>query len=199
MSPINDNTLVNLVKEAKGGSLLSLKKLLVYSEKIAFATLNCMLSDSKEDVSDIVQEILVKVSDNIVSLKDETLFKPWLNKIIIRNYYDWIRKHKKNKSLLLKDDILDISEANFLCDLKQSPQTDVIRSELNKVIKASVSMLKKPYREAILMREFNGMSYDDIAKLTKTNVGTVKSRIARARRQLKEYLAPYLEMGNKKC
>ena len=100
-----------------------------------------------------------------------------------------IKKSENCSQINQDDEIL----TNIICEKQKEPIENCINSELVKVIKSSISKLNEPYKLAIIMREFEGLSYDEIAKLTKTNVGTVKSRIARARCQLKEYIKPYME------
>lgn len=182
-----NNDTLSLIKKAKTGDLDSLEKLLKETEKEIYSFLY-YLSNSKEDVSDMVQEILLKITKNIKYLKDAGNFKAWVNKIAIRHYYDKLRKKKTEKV-----DICELEEDKSPKDKKREPIEECIGCEIIEGIKQSVCKLPEPYRAAILMREFRGMSYDEIAKLTKTNVGTVKSRIARARSRLKEYIKPYVE------
>ncbi len=180
------------IKKAQNGDLAALKKLLRIAERSIFAYLN-YLTDEETERDDIAQEILLKITKNIKNLKEPKHFKSWLNKIILRQYYDYIRKYNKEKIKIVKDDISDVNETETICDKKKTPAENCISGELCSVIKDSVCKLQEPYRLAILMREFQGLSYDEIAKLTNTNVGTIKSRIARARSRLKEYIKPYME------
>lgn len=187
----NSNLTTELILKAKNGDTNALKSILKTAEKNIYAYLY-YLTDNETEKDDMAQEILVKVAKNIGKLKNPETFKSWLNKIIVRQYYDFIRKNKKHQKIH-SEDISDIKEASDIKDDKNAPVENCINCELNNVIKASVCKLTEPYKLAILMREFQGLSYDEIAKLTNTNVGTVKSRIARARNRLKEYIKPYME------
>ena len=68
----------------------------------------------------------------------------------------------------------------------------ILNDELDLVIKKSIDKLKEPFKMAIVMREIQGLSYDEIARATNSSIGTVKSRIARARCKLQEYIKPYM-------
>ena len=103
-----------------------------------------------------------------------------------------IRKNKKNKNCANSETAEKILD-DAICEKQKEPIENCINSELITVIKNSILKLPVQYKLAIIMREFEGLTYDEIAKITKTNVGTVKSRIARARCQLKEYIKPYME------
>jgi RNA polymerase sigma-70 factor (ECF subfamily) len=81
---------------------------------------------------------------------------------------------------------------NEILDLSSNPSQKAIGNELDIVIKDSISRLAEPFKIAIVMRELQGLSYEQIADATKSNIGTVKSRIARARGKLKEYIKPYI-------
>lgn len=180
-----------LIKEAKNNNKESLKKLLLKSEKLIYLSLYCLTKDECE-LSDIVQEALLKIAKNIKNLKDAASFKSWVNKIAIRSYYDHLRKNKKNKNYANSETAEKILD-DAICEKQKEPIENCINSELIRVIKNSILKLPEQYKLAIIMREFEGLTYDEIAKITKTNVGTVKSRIARARCQLKEYIKPYME------
>ena len=69
---------------------------------------------------------------------------------------------------------------------------ELLNDELDLVIKKSIDRLKEPFKMAIVMREIQGLSYDEIARATNSSIGTVKSRIARARCKLQEYIKPYI-------
>ena len=77
-------------------------------------------------------------------------------------------------------------------DNSTCPQNCVLNDELDLVIKKSIDRLKEPFKMAIVMREIQGLSYDEIARATNSSIGTVKSRIARARCKLQEYIKPYI-------
>ena len=85
------------------------------------------------------------------------------------------------------------SKTNFeIPDFASNPYQKAVDKELEAAIKNSIHKLPDPFKAAIIMRELQGLSYEEIANATNSNIGTVKSRIARARLKLQEYLKPYL-------
>lgn len=184
--------MTDLIESAKKGEEEALEKLLKKTEKEVYSFLY-YITKKEEDISDIVQEILLKVTKNLNKLKDPASYKPWINKIVLREYYSYLRKNKKNAEKIIKGDICELESENHFKDKKREPMEDCIGCEIIQAVKNSICKLNEPYKLAIIMREFEGLSYDEIAEITKTNVGTVKSRISRARNQLKEYIKPYME------
>lgn len=133
---------------------------------------------------------------NIKKLKDATKFKAWLNQIVTRLFYDYIRsKNRKLKTVPIdkKDDEEQdrFNVADVPCK-ECTPEQSSLNSELNCIIERSIHKLPDSFRLAIVLREFQGLSYEEIAEITNTNVGTVKSRIARARNKLQEELKAYI-------
>ena len=154
------------------------------------------LSNNCEDILDLTQEALLKMARNIKKLKDATKFKAWLNQIVTRLFYDYIRsKNRKLKTVPIdkKDDEEQdrFNVADVPCK-ECTPEQSSLNSELNCIIECSIHKLPDSFRLAIVLREFQGLSYEEIAEITNTNVGTVKSRIARARNKLQEELKAYI-------
>ena len=154
------------------------------------------LSNDCEDLLDLTQEALLKMARNIKKLKDATKFKAWLNQILTRLFYDYIRsKNRKLKTVPIdkKDDEEQdrFNVADVPCK-ECTPEQSSLNSELNCIIERSIHKLPDSFRLAIVLREFQGLSYEEIAEITNTNVGTVKSRIARARNKLQEELKAYI-------
>lgn len=154
------------------------------------------LSNNCEDILDLTQEALLKMARNIKKLKDATKFKAWLNQIVTRLFYDYIRsKNRKLKTVPIdkKDDEEQdrFNVADVPCK-ECTPEQSSLNSELHCIIERSIHKLPDSFRLAIVLREFQGLSYEEIAEITNTNVGTVKSRIARARNKLQEELKAYI-------
>ncbi len=151
-------------------------------------TFFCHLCPPTDSISDLTQETLIKIIKNIKSLKNINQFKNWRNRIAINVFYDSIRKSKKIKNLIE----IDSEKFNLIEDTKRKPLENCQCKELECKIKTCIINLPLNSRIAIVLRELEGLSYDEIAKLTNTNLGTVKSRISRAREKLQVELASYL-------
>lgn len=188
---IKNNNLNELIELAKKGDMEALEEIIKRQQKTVFATLY-YLNAKPDEIMDITQEILFKVAKNIKKLKNPKTFKSWLNQIIINQFYDTLRKKQKSVKKVCLDN-QDEDKPNFEApDFASNPYQKAVDKELEFAIKNSIHKLPDPFKAAIIMRELQGLSYEEIAQATNSNIGTVKSRIARARLKLQEYLKPYL-------
>lgn len=188
-------SLEELVVLAQQNDLRALEELIKREQKNVYAAFS-YLSDKKENVSDLTQEALMRVAKNISSLKNPKNFKSWLNTIITNLFYDELRKSsRKPDTISIDDESCENSTFDVLSlipDKKCKPHEKCITNELEKIIKDAILNLPEQFRIAIVLRELQGLSYEEIAKATNANVGTVKSRIARARCKLQEGLRTYI-------
>ncbi|MBO5947888.1 sigma-70 family RNA polymerase sigma factor [bacterium] len=184
--------LTTLVIMAQNDDLKALEEIIKRVQNNVYVTL-CYLEDRVLEPIDLTQEVLIKMASNIKKLKNPNVFKSWLNQITMRVFYDAMRK-KVNKPIMYSishnneesEPVLDLP------DKKKKPDEHILTSELDKKIKESIYNLPIPFRMPIILRELHGLSYGEIANSLNTNIGTVKSRIARARNKLQEELKPYI-------
>jgi RNA polymerase sigma-70 factor (ECF subfamily) len=184
----------DLVFYAQNNDFKALEELIKKIQADVFATLSYMVKNN-DNISDLTQEILLKVAKNIQKLKNPKCFRGWLNQIITNTYYDYIRKNKKIPETIPIDytcEPLNFSLKFEIPDKKIKPIEKCITSECEKMIKNAIHQLPESFRIAIILREFQGLSYDEIAKMTNSSLGTVKSRISRARIKLQETLKNYI-------
>jgi len=187
-------SLEELVVLSQKDDFKALGELIKKIQKEVYATL-AYFAKNDENIHDLTQDVLLKVAKNIHSLKRPKCFKSWLNQIITNTYYDSLRKNKNTPELIYLDcneSSSDFSLKIEICDNKGKPIEKCITTECENMIKSAIRQLPEPFKIAIILREFQGLSYDEIAKTTNTSVGTVKSRIARARIKLQEVLKNYI-------
>lgn len=188
--------LYDLICSAQEDNYDALEELIKREQKNIFASF-CYLGASKENLSDLTQEALFRMSRNIKNLKNPKLFKSWLGQIISNLFYDDLRKKQRVPDAIsidsywLNDDNNDDCVLN-ICDTTLKPDEHTLGRELTDIIRETICKLPEHFRLVIILRELQGLSYEEIAKITQTNVGTVKSRISRARNKLQECLKPYL-------
>lgn len=178
--------LENLIAYAQKGDIKALEELIRRIQKNVYSMF-FHLVQKKEDVSDLTQEALLKTAKGINTLKNIKHFKTWLNQIITNTYYDYTRKNS-NKQVELEEESFKEIKDRSRCE----PGEKCIFSELEKLIKASLMTLPKDLRITLVLREFEGLSYEDIAKITNTALGTVKSRLSRARLKLQDELKEFI-------
>ena len=185
--------LEELVVLSQQNDFKALEELIRREQRNVYAAFS-YLCQKKEYVPDLTQEALLRVAKNIQNLKNPKLFKSWLNQIITNLFYDELRKtQRKPNTISLDEDTEDVPSIKFqLPDKKCKPHEKCVTSELEKIIKTAIQNLPDQFRVVIILRELQGLSYDEIAKATHSSVGTVKSRIARARGKLQEDLKAYI-------
>ncbi len=176
-----------LIVFSQKGDAKALEELIRRVQKNIF-TMFSYLTDKRQDIADLTQEALLKMAKNIKSLKDISRFKPWLNQIVTNIFYDYVKKHAKHDKLDLDTDKLLEIKDKIGCE----PGERCLFSEMEKLIKAALLTLPENLRIVLILREYEGLSYDDIAKITHTALGTVKSRISRARLKLQEELKEFI-------
>ncbi len=191
-----DMNLYDLICNAQENNYDALEELIKREQKNIYASF-CYLGASKENISDLTQETLLRMSKSIKNLKNPKYFKSWLGQIITNLFYDELRKKRRIpdsvsiESFWTNDDENEDSVLH-ICDNTLKPDEKTMGKELTDIIRHTICNLPEHFRIVIILRELQGLSYEEIAKITQTNVGTVKSRISRARSKLQECLKPYL-------
>lgn len=191
-----DMNLYDLVCYAQEDNYDALEELIKREQKNIFTSF-CYLGAVNENISDLTQEALFRMSKNIKKLKNPKLFKSWLGQIVTNLFYDDLRKKQRKPDSVSIDSywINDDSDDDcilHICDNTLMPDEKTLGKELTDIIREMICKLPEHFRLVIILRELQGLSYEEIAKITQTNVGTVKSRISRARNKLQECLKPYL-------
>ncbi|HEY9786173.1 MAG TPA: sigma-70 family RNA polymerase sigma factor [Candidatus Obscuribacterales bacterium] len=170
--------------------------LLKRHERSVYAILH-HLAPEWSDTSDLAQEVFLRVWRSIGSLRKREAFKTWLYQIVTNLFYDELRERRKFGAVSLDEPVRTDREGEFtaaqIADTAASPDEVVERRELEVAIKAAMNDLPQEFRIMILLREMEGFSYNEIARLTGTELGTVKSRISRARQKMHEKLLPFLD------
>lgn len=141
---------------------------------------------SKEDAIELTQDVFIQVYKKIHQYKGESAFVFWLQKIAVNFCLNKIRINKKD--LLKKAESLN-SRSDFLQDkYTKDPLTSLEEQEKNSFVRQCLLKVTPLYRIVLMLRDIEGASYDEIAKLLKCSLGTVKSRISRGREEFKRIL-----------
>jgi RNA polymerase sigma-70 factor (ECF subfamily) len=165
----------------------------VYVERLLFH-----LAPEWSDRADLAQEVWLRVYRSIKRLQETSKFRGWLSRITTNLFYDELRKRKRNRPALSLDAPIQTAEGTVDWDLPtpgQGPQEQLAAQEFYDRLNGAIAGLPEVFRTTIILRELEGLTYEEIADCLKVSVGTVKSRIARARRRLQEELHPYVNEG----
>lgn len=170
----------------------ALEELIKREQKNVFATF-AYLNKTRENVADLTQEALMRMAKGLANLRNPKTFKSWLNQIVTNLFYDELRKIQRKPQLVSIDNNSDDEAYHTqIPDHRHKPAEKAMSIELDRVIKNEIQGLPEHFRIAIVLRELQGLSYEEIAAATHTTVGTVKSRIARARGKLQDGLKNYI-------
>lgn len=176
----------DLISLAQSGDTKAIEELIRRVQKQIYAMF-AHLTDKKNDISDLTQETLLRMAKSLHQLKEPKSFKTWLNRIVTNVFYDYARK--KNDQLV----DFDMEKLNEIKDkIGCEPGEKCLFSEIEKLIRAALMTLPKNMRVALVLREYEGLSYEDISDITNTTLGTVKSRISRARLKLQDELKDFI-------
>lgn len=149
------------------------------------------------DTADLAQEVFIRIYRSINTLRNPASFRSWLTQIVTNIFYDELRKRPRRVATVSMDESVDDGEESDstkdILDESSRPDEKALIQEMSEAIRQAMTKLPEQFRTAIVLREMEGLTYEEIALITKTEMGTVKSRIARARTKLQELLQPYLE------
>ncbi|MGF1577696.1 MAG: sigma-70 family RNA polymerase sigma factor [Cyanophyceae cyanobacterium] len=154
------------------------------------------LAPDWSDRHDLSQEVWIRAYRHLKRLQEPTKFRSWLGRITTNLFYDELRKRKRHQQPLSLDAPIQMRDQDMGWDLPcdtPSPQDNLATIEFYEQLHQAVQDLPETFRQTIILREIQALSYEEIAELTGVSLGTVKSRIARARARLQETLKPYLE------
>ena len=142
------------------------------------------LAGNVPDAEDIVQESCLRALKGISGFEGGSS-KAWVLTIVRHTAFTWLAKHR-SKALLMVGDLADVDEAAQAdgqggAAPQPTPEAELIRRADSKAVEVAIAGLPLPYREVIVLRDINGLSYKEIAQLLSLPIGTVMSRLARGR------------------
>lgn len=154
------------------------------------------LTDDPSEASDVVQEVFLKVFRNVGSFRGESSLKTWMYRIAVneaRNHRRWFGRHRRQEVGLEAEPGEAKGIEDYLADPGRSPLDVTLDHETQKLVEAALLEVNPKFRAALVLREMEGLSYEEIAEILEISLGTVKSRILRGRDALRKNLANRLE------
>ena len=180
-----------LVSAARQGDMAAFESLVRLYEKRVFALTLRMCGD-REDAAEAAQEAFLAAWQGLAFFRGDSSFSTWLYRLASNACVDLLRRESRRRAAAGPS--LDDEELNLeVPDEMPSPQDEAERRELREEIERGLAALSPEHREVLVLRELHQLSYDEIAETLDLDVGTVKSRISRGRKQLRNFL---LKSGN---
>lgn len=177
-----------ITRAAKGDQEAFAQLLELHQGKVYGLTLR--LTGNPEDAMELTQETFFNAWRGLPSFHGESKFSTWLYRLATNATIDFTRREKRRKAVptasLSPDE--DGAAALDIPDHRFTPQDELERRELREAIERGLEKLSDEHRQVLVLREFEGLSYGEIAQLLHIEEGTVKSRIARARLALRKIL-----------
>jgi len=192
--PTDDHT---LVQRARSGDERAFRMLVERYQKKVYAVAFGMVKD-REEAMDVVQEALVKVHRSLESFKSDATFYTWLYRITVNVCIDSIRRRGALRSDSVEFDERighDLAEANLgavSTQLESNPERAVLRRELGEKIQEALGQIPEKHRAILLLRELDGLSYEELAQVLDIPKGTVMSRLFHARAKVQRLLSESL-------
>jgi RNA polymerase sigma-70 factor, ECF subfamily len=149
------------------------------------------LVDNPADAADVAQEVFLKVFRKIDGFRSESSLKTWIYRIAVneaRNQRRWFLRHRAKETGLEPAETDAQGPRDWLCDPGRSPYQTALDQETRALIESALSQVSPNYRAAVVLREVEGLSYEEISEVLEVSLGTVKSRILRGRESLRKHL-----------
>jgi RNA polymerase sigma-70 factor (ECF subfamily) len=191
------------VAELKAGSELAYTWLIGEFHQPVYSLVYRIVADSS-DAADTTQEVFLKVFRGMKQFHGESSLKTWIYRIAIHeasNRRRWWFRHKARETSMEPADggsgpDTGLAIKDTLMDERESPFDNLLHEEVRVRVEQELRKVSEPYRTAVILRDLEDMSYEEIAEITEVSLGTVKSRLTRGRGALRERLTAYVrEMG----
>ncbi|MCH6254922.1 sigma-70 family RNA polymerase sigma factor [Puniceicoccaceae bacterium K14] len=184
----------DLIKKSQAGDQVAFGELMKENYGVVFNRIRQMIGNEVE-AQEIAQVTWIKVWNKIESFRFESEFSSWLYRIATFTTLDAIRKNKRQRtiSLDIDEDESANPEAIAACSIEPRQLKDLENKELRQHFEQSLEKLPPAHKEALILREIEGLSYQEISDRTHCKYGTVMSRIFNARKAIQNYMKDFLK------
>jgi RNA polymerase sigma-70 factor (ECF subfamily) len=184
-----------MIAFAQEGDLDAFNRLVLHYQDIAFGVAYRLMSDALA-ADDVTQEAFISAYTKLHTFKGGS-FKAWLLRIVTNQAYDVLRSHKRRPTVPLEPGDQggeEIDEPAWLEDPDERPEDAALRHELAQAIQRCLDALAVDFRTVVVLVDVEGMDYAEVAQSIDSPLGTVKSRLARARGQMQDCLRGFGEL-----
>lgn len=181
-----------LIAEAKNGNVQAYNRLVIQYQELAYNVARRIMGNPQA-AEDITQESFIAAYKALNRFRGGS-FKSWLLRIVTNRCYDELRRHKRRPQSSIDDLTEENESAPFLRSPEDTPEQYQQRAELAEAIERCLQDLPEDQRVAAVLCDVEGYDYNEIAGILSVSLGTVKSRISRARSKLRECLQKVQEL-----
>ncbi len=181
-----------LIAAAQQGDLPAFNQLILRYQNLAYNVAYRILGDA-DLAADATQDAFIKAYKGLKGFRGGA-FKPWLLRIVTNTCYDYLRSAKRRPSDSLDETLEGGDHSPRLHDPGEGPDHFVERQELNQLIQWAIQQLHEDHRAVVTLVDIQGFSYEETADILGISLGTVKSRLSRARARLRDLLQTRQEL-----
>jgi RNA polymerase sigma-70 factor (ECF subfamily) len=184
-----------LIKAAQHGDLNAFNALILRYQNLLYGIALRMLNDD-DIASDAVQEALISAFSKLNSFRGGSL-RSWLARVTVNACYDEMRRKRRQREVPMEQFNMEgeeVEDLSWMIDPAARPEAQYESFELENAIQHSLRQLTPAYREALILVDIEGLSYEEASVAARVPVGTVKSRLARARLQMRCNLQGYQDI-----
>lgn len=193
-----ENNDEELVQRVKSGDMEAFEQLVLKYESRIY-TIAYRYTGSHNDAGDLAQEAFIRAYKSIHGFRGESSFITWLSRVVTNVCKDELRRRMKQKTVSI-DEMMENGHVPAIDYGGSSLEEVVLRKEWQQEVQAVLNTLSEEHRAVVIMRDIQGYSYEEISFMLKCSLGTVKSRLNRARNVLKDKLLASSEHGmNRTC
>lgn len=179
----------DLISRSRQGDLSAFNQLVARYQDLVFSV-TLRLVSNHATAEDITQEAFISAFRSIGRLRGDN-FRAWILRIARNAAYDAMRRTKRRPEESIEEQVVTLGET--LASGEESPEDHALRQDLARAIGRGLDELPRDQRMAIVLVDIEGLSYDETASATDVSIGTVKSRLNRGRRKMREYLLENVE------
>jgi RNA polymerase sigma-70 factor (ECF subfamily) len=181
-----------LIAAAKRGDTRSFNQLVSQYQDMVYNVAFRILGDG-EAAADASQDTFLSAYKAVANFKGGS-FKAWLLRIATNSCYDQLRVHQRRPTSSLEAIYTDTDPSSHFVNGRETPEEHALRQELGQVIQQGIQTLPPDQRTTLVLSDVQGLSYAEIAEVTGTSIGTVKSRLSRGRARLRDCLLEQKEL-----
>lgn len=179
-----------LISDAVAGDSAAFSELMTLHERRMYAVA-LRICANREDAQDCLQDAMLRIYRSLGSFKGQSSFSTWVYRITTNTCLDELRRRKSRNAASL-DNLLENGWSPS--DNDNAPEKYALASEQRRTIDRAIAELPEDMRSAVVLRDVQGFSYDEIAEILEANIGTIKSRISRGREKLRHILRENAEL-----
>src|SRR5260221_8651702 len=190
--PVSDE--LALVQTAKGGDVSAFEELVRRYDRNVFRIAQ-HITQNREDAEDVVQDAFLKAYTNLQQFQEQSKFYTWLVRIAVNEALMKLRRRRPERMVSLDEEIKteDDSVPREVADWSPNPEQNYNQAELREILSRTIQGLPPGFRTVFILRDVEGLSTEETAQALELSIPAVKSRLLRARLQLRERLSRYFQ------